>query len=418
MADNKISSSPFVAIDSQGIEQKIKFAVLDSETPETRELAGYAFVDATGSFYDIQSSSLNNLNNISHSLTELGTILTASHKAQQDVQETIEISNSFLQDLSSSLLNIVNIDNDILNINSDLSKSVVDVSSSVGYATQFTEQSFRFKRATHIYSKNFNKDNLYDSLNENIPLKIDLHSNPDLNPAAINSTYALENYISKAIEVFIQNSTNKNVYVKVSYDPSINVSSTDYTVKIQPGVIYNSESKIAHMRHKICMEEGTYEDLVGELCTSIIYNTSLNHDLSVGATFMGEAIVTSVVTNLFVIPFPENNQIISTLASEWKFTNTSGYDSFKVSGQARISEPGQKLTIYISNTQDNQKLNNQYVEITSTTPETFDLSFPGIYDPSNPPVASDNYELIVEASGSGDIGDARILFADLIKYTS
>jgi hypothetical protein len=170
------------------------------------------------------------------------------------------------------------------------------------------------------------------------------------------------------------------------------------------------------MRHKIAFSVESYSDLVGELATSIVYNTNLNHDLSIGQTFTGEAVVTSIATNYFIIPFTPAD--IKTVISEWNYSNTSGYDSMKITGQARVAKANQKLTLYVTKKPDNTKFNNQFVEITSLTPTVFDLSYPDVFDPLNPGLQSGDYELIAEVSGSGELGDARVLFADLIKYTT
>lgn len=352
----------------------------------------YFYVEATGSTYDYVSGSKNNLDLLVSDINDISSSL------------------SILTDISKSVSTISNID--VVNVLEDISSSanvmsdrVADMSSSVSLSTNYISQStqhvqqlLRLNRATNIYSKIYPESSLYDDSED--PKVISIHEDPVLNPAAPD-VISKENYISKAIEVFIQNSTNRNLFLKISYDTATNISNNDYTLKIPPGVIYSSEEKLAHIRHKIVIDE-PYEDFHGQIAASITYNTGLNNDLTIGQAFTGTSTLTSIATNVYNIIFGAHK-----LVSEWYFEGGSIYSSMKVTGQARVTIPSQGLRMYVENS-DGVTI-AEATTITSTTPSEFNILMPL--------VPSGFYELKAQALGSGIIGDAVILYADLIKYT-
>lgn len=259
----------------------------------------------------------------------------------------------------------------------------------------YVKQDVRFNRATHVYSAVFNSSSIFEE-RANI---IEVYEEPALNPH-LESVTQTEEQITKAIDVVIQNSTNKIGYLKVSYDPEATVSDADYTVKIPPGVIYNSEQKVAHMRHKLFYK--SLPGFEGEVSIAVVYNNNLNDALSTGNDPLGTTELSTLATNVYDLPF---NAEYSSVINEWVFSGQSIYNLLKVSGQARVTQAGQELHIWITTSGSETPIASSV--ITSVSPAPFILT---INNPQN-----NTYELIASASGTGDIGDARILFADLIK---
>lgn len=363
MAALTSSAGPFFAKDSNGTMQKIKVIDLPNDpSVDTDDLiAGYAYVEATGSTFEVISDSYDRLTDISSALQPL----------------------------------------------SILEQAINQITESVDNNTKYVEQLLMFNRATNVYTKIYKKEDLFNHdgiLTSSISRW--LHQDTDLNP--FYGSEEGEDYMSKAVDVVIQNSTNKNLYLKVDYNPGTEVSETNYTVKLLPGIIYNSESKIAHIRHKIIFANDASASFVGEVPVSIIYNTGLNNDLSIGETTPGENLLSSITTNYWDMDFIPN---VPYVVAEWYFDDNT-FENMRIRGQARVADVSlfQEIELYVtSDPNKNIMLENKSQHIVDETPTVFDLTFAG-------PIPSGRYELIAKLTGNGVKGDARVLFADLIRY--
>jgi hypothetical protein len=277
---------------------------------------------------------------------------------------------------------------------SSISSSASDISSSLSVNTEYTKEIYKFSRATEFFSTLITGSALSSS--------VDLFELEALNPG-VPDIANKEAFILKAIEAVIQNSTNKNVYLKIGYDELNAASPTNYSIKIPPGVIYTSESKYAHMRHKVLPETTT--GLNGEIAASIAYNTNLLPELSVGIGPLTSSVF-SLATNEFNI-----SDTTPRLVGEFAYFGGLSFTSFKVIGQGRVTSGGQELHLYVvDDSAPTVRLATQ--NITSTTPVEFEL----IVASPTPPVDGHTYSLLASGSAGITIGDVRVLFADVVKY--
>jgi hypothetical protein len=277
---------------------------------------------------------------------------------------------------------------------SSISSSASDISSSLSVNTEYTKEIYKFSRATEFFSTLITGSALSSS--------VDLFELEALNPG-VPDIANKEAFILKAIEAVIQNSTNKNVYLKIGYDELNAASPTNYSIKIPPGVIYTSESKYAHMRHKVLPETTT--GLNGEIAASIAYNTNLLPELSIGIGPLTSSVF-SLATNEFNI-----SDTTPRLVGEFAYFGGLSFTSFKVIGQGRVTSGGQELHLYVvDDSAPTVRLATQ--NITSTTPVEFEL----IVASPTPPVDGHTYSLLASGSSGITIGDVRVLFADVVKY--
>ena len=422
------SKTPFTIIDDANIEQKI--VVIPVDVSGETQIVGYAYTELTGSSYQALADISSSLSSISTPFVGISDSVTSISNSVGDISSSLAgISGSFVEvsgaiasissssgDISSSVASISSSAADISSSVSGISSSFLEVSgaiasisgsasdisssnsviaTSTGEILTYVKQDVRFNRATHVYSAVFDSSSIFDDRGGLVAVYLE----PALNPLYEDLSQT-EQQITKAIDVIIQNATNKTAYVKVSYDPTAIASDTDYTVRIPPGVIYNSEQKLAHMRHKIYYKPLT--GFEGEAAVTVVYNNNLNDSLSTGNDPIGTTELSTLATNVYDIPFnPPQGSVIN----EWSFNGSAIYNLLKITGQARVNSPGQELGIWIT-TKDNETHLNE-ISISETVPTQFTLEIP------NP--ADGTYELIASGSGLGDIGDARILFADLIK---
>lgn len=408
------SKGPFYAKDSVGTLQRVRVVDLPGATPATNDIAGYAFVEATGSTYDYITGSYEELQQIKNnaSLIDLN-VTSIDNKLSQltTIDSTLDSLNDNISDISTSL--------------GPITVAIGHATASIDANTTYVEQMLKFQRGTNVFYKRFSEEDLFDlSVTSSDPSEVPppneytLHMLGELNPAV--SSTDRENYMSKAVQVIIQNSTNKNLYLSVSYNPAAPLSKNIYTVKIPPGVIYDSESQIAHIRHKIKFADDAYINppFVGEVATSIVYNESINPNLMIGQTGFGIPYVSSVATNYYNMEFAGGGVSQKYVVAEWYFesgSTTSSFNGMTVSGQARVSYPlapkNQTLKLYVTQAGNNTAYANLTASINSDIPTPFSLDYTSA--PTYP--TTGRYELIAELSGSGDIGDARVLWADLIR---
>lgn len=335
--------------------------------------------------------------------------LTASNENLISISSSIDLTNNLLEDISSSNSQIYNTANNsysqLTNINNSigvltgssnttynyLTSSINTISTNLSQSTAYVKQLASYNRATTVRST------ILDLVT--VAAKKDLAAVEDLIPGG---TVNAEEYLRACVDVLIQNSTNKNCYVKVSHLPEATVAENDYTIKLPPGVIYNSDSQIANMRHVVYVPNTAD---VGEVSAMLTYNTTLLTDTAY-PPLVGQNTIYSLAVNFY--DFYDTAEVA--VVNEWHYANQEIFNKFTITGQARVSSGGQKFNVYIRPSGSLTATGS--VEINQTTPQDFNIV---VYAPLD-----GNYQFIVDATEGGlnNRGDGRILFADVLIQSS
>jgi hypothetical protein len=266
-----------------------------------------------------------------------------------------------------------------------------EITSSLSQSVNYIKQLASYSRATAVTSQIFNRDNI-SGIREDLA-ETDLIPGYSVNPS--NN----ENYLRACVDVLIQNSTDKNCYVKVTHTPGgeAQLSETDYTIKLPPGVMYNSDSKIANMRHSIYVPNNASR---GEVSAMMTYNTTLLTDPAY-PPLSGPNTVYSLAVNYYDFQ-PDSLNV----PNEFYFSGEELYNRIVIYGQGRINTEGQEFQVYV--TKDNNGIPTGSSIIDTTTPTAFSIV---IQNPQN-----GNYEFVVDSrqGGLNNRGDGRVLFADVL----
>jgi hypothetical protein len=433
MAENR---DPFFVIDDAQVSQSLLVVKRGSGSDERvlpyslAELVSSSvtindFGYLTSSINDISSSlaNISSSTDISSSLEQIYSQLTASYNyatASYDhltassgylssISSSISSSNDLLTDISSSevvIYNTLTASHDQLTASNVtlvalsqsadrtynyLTAALEQITSSISQSTNYLKEINAYCRATHVSSSIFSGSELQglDLAQTNLI--------PDLNYN--------EQYLRACVDVLIQNSTNKDCYIKISHLPEASVSHTDYTIKLPPGVIYNSEAQIASMRHVIYVtgsEDILTSGMYGEVSAMLTYNSALRSDVS-----LPNLIYPNTIKSLAVNAY--NFQNSKVVLNEWTYapqgTSPAVYDKMVIVGQARISVAGEELTL----TLESGSFIAASASITNTEPQTF------IMETSSCPAG--RYEFIAHGTDLFAYGNGRVLFADLLITT-
>ena len=339
--------------------------------------ASYSYVTAS---YDELTSSNENLVNITNQLTAAYDQLTASNEYLYSISGSVSSSNVLLGDLSSSADTTYNY----------LTGSINTITASLSQSSFYIKQLAAYGRATAVRSEIFTL--------EEAAAKIDLATRDELIPGGVGNA---EEYLRACVDVLIQNSTDKHCYVKISHLPGATVAANDYTIKLPPGVIYNSDSQIASMRHVLYVSESAD---IGEVSAMLTYNTTLLTDPAY-PPLVGPNTIYSLAVNFY------DFYDAKTVVNEWRYESQDIFNIFTVTGQARVNDgPSQTFDIYITPANSSERTGS--VTINSSTAQDFSIEV------CNPP--DGNYELIIDSQGGGleARGDGRILFADVLIQSS
>lgn len=442
MANNR---DPFFVIDDSGSNQNIHIVVRDFGNGD--RIVPYSFVELTASTVTVKdfgylTSSVNDISRslantssnvvVSSSLDRIYNQLTASYGYTTASYNQLTTSNGYLSSISSSVnaskllltdisgsdsliyntatasynqltasYNQLTASNTTLtNINTGVNALTSSADATYGYLTaslntitaslsqsvSYLKEINAYSRATHVSSSIFTGSQLQS---------LDLAQTVLIPDLAYN-----EQYLRACVDVLIQNSTNKNCYIKVSHLPGASVSPTNYTIKLPPGVIYNSDSQIASMRHVIYVTNSV--DMYGEVSAMMTYNSALRTDAS-----LPDLIYPNAIKSLAVNAYNFYND--PSVLNEWHFEpqgTSPVYNKMVIIGQARVSLAGEEILLSIQS----GLTTIASTTITSTEPVNF------ILESSSCPAG--NYEFVVEGNDLYAYGNGRVLFADLLITTS
>ena len=440
------NKDPFFVIDDSGSLQNL--LVVKRTTPDGERILPYSlaelvsssvtvnnFGDLTSSINDISKSlaSISSSASVSGSLEQIYNRLTASYNIQSSSYNQLTASNSYLSSVSASLssskvflgdisssnalvyskisssydtlsssndhlsassLTLTEINTGINNLTSSadttykyLTSSINTITASLSQSNVYVRQLTAYNRATHVRSTVIGIGEVSATNG------LDLIRKDALVPGG--ATF-IDEYQPVCIDVLIQNSTNKNCYIKIDWQPNGVSSPSDYTIKIPPGVIYNSEARTGNMRHIVYVTGSA----TGEVSAMMTYNTTLLTDPNYPPLYGPDNTIYNLTTNLY--DFYNEKRVVN----EWNFQSQDLYNKFTIVGQARVNTVGQFFDIYVTPSGSQEKTGS--VTINSTTPQDFTIE---ILSPSN-----GYYELICDSqnNGLGDKGDGRILFADVL----
>lgn len=209
------SISPFTAVDSAKITQKIK--VVETGTEENPLIAGYSYIEATGSTFDYISSSLNRLNDISSSLSNINDLTITADLGNLD--DTINNSLEKLQHISSSTIKIEDNTSSSVKYLIDLSSSVLNnnlaqISSLQNINNTITSIKEHIKDIpTKIYKKRISDDASYSS---KIPLIVWENN--------LSGTFRIceQNFDRKYVTIY--NDSNYDLFISVANDDNPQIS--------------------------------------------------------------------------------------------------------------------------------------------------------------------------------------------------
>jgi hypothetical protein len=328
---------------------------------------------ATASFsasYDILTASY-------HTATASYSQLTASHDYITGSHEQLTQSNTNLVNISSSIEQTYNY----------LTSSLETITSNITQSVAYLKQISSYARATLVSSSIFSIEQIGEGLDLATTALIPNLIEPNL----------VEQYLNSCVDVLIQNNTDKKCYIKIIHDAGASVSPTDYTIVLPPGVIYNSESQLASMRHVIYVTSSAGTG--SEVSAMMTYNTKLLDD-----PLFPELVLPNTIKSLAVnfYNIPDANPVV---VNEWSYSPASNNTKLVIVGQARItSSPSEQVRLYV--TKDNAQVGTD-VTITSVTPELFRI------DVDN--AEAGHYEFMADSVGGFlATGNARVLFADLL----
>jgi hypothetical protein len=355
---------------------------------------------ATGS-YDQLTASNEYLSSISGTLSSSYLLLSDISSSDALIYNTATASYDQLtasyNELTASNLTLININDGINTLTSSadvtynyLTSSIDTITASLSQSTNYIRQLASYARATAVRSTILDLPT--------VQATIDLATRDELIPGGVGNA---EEYLRACVDVLIQNSTNKHCYVKISHLPEATVAADDYTIKLPPGVIYNSDSQLASMRHVVYVSESAD---VGEVSAMLTYNTTLLTDAAY-PPLVGPNTIYSLAVNLY--DFYDSR----TVANEWRYESQDIYNKFTITGQARVNEgPSQYFDIYITPAGSSERTGS--VTIDSSTAQDFSIE---VCNPAN-----GNYELIIDCTAGGldKRGDGRILFADVLIQSS
>jgi hypothetical protein len=370
---NDISSSLASISSNTGVSSSLEQIYGQLTASYNYATASYDHLTASSGYLSSISSSISSSNDlltdISSSEVVIYNTLTASH-------DQLTASNVTLTALSQSADRTYNY----------LTAALEQITSSISESTNYLKEINAYCRATHVSSSIFSGSELQglDLAQTNLI--------PDLNYN--------EQYLRACVDVLIQNSTNKNCYIKVSHLPNASISPTDYTIKLPPGVIYNSEAQIASMRHAIYVTGS--EDMYGEVSAMMTYNSALRSDASLPNLIYPNTIK-SLAVNAY--NFYNSKVVLNEYTYAPQGTSPAVYDKMVIVGQARVSEVGEKITLSL----ESGSFIAASASITSTEPQTF------IMESSSCPAG--RYEFIAHGTDLFAYGNGRVLFADLLITT-
>jgi len=319
--------------------------------------------------------------------------LTASSQYLSSISESVSSSNVILTASSTTLVSI-NTGINTLTSSADttykyLTASINTITASLSQSSFYIKQLAAYGRATAVRSTILGLPAVQATK--------DLATVSELIPGGVGNA---EEYLRACVDVLIQNSTNKHCYVKISHLPGATVAANDYTIKLPPGVIYNSDSQIASMRHVLYVSESAD---IGEVSAMLTYNTTLLTDPAY-PPLVGPNTIYSLAVNFY--DFYDSR----TVANEWRYESQDIFNKFTITGQARVNNLGDFFLVYV--TPAGSSLATGSVTITSSSAQDFSIEI------CNPP--DGNYELIVDSTEGGleARGDGRILFADVLIQSS
>jgi hypothetical protein len=342
--------------------------------------ASYGYATAS---YNQLTASNQYLSSISGSISSSNILLSDISSSDTLVYSTLTASYDKLSgsydELTASNLTLININDGINTLTASLSQS-----------TNYVRQLASYARATSVRSTILDLPT--------VKATKDLATVPELIPGGVGNA---EEYLRACVDVLIQNSTDKHCYVKISHLPEATVNTSSYTIKLPPGVIYNSDSQRASMRHVVYVSESAN---IGEVSAMLTYNTTLLTDPAY-SPLVGPNTIYSLAVNFY--DFYDSR----TVANEWRYDSQDIYNKFTVTGQARVNEgPSQYFDIYITPAGSSERTGS--VTINSSTAQDFSIE---VCNPAN-----GNYELIIDCTAGGldKRGDGRILFADVLIQSS
>jgi len=109
----------------------------------------------------------------------------------------------------------------------------------------------------------------------------------------------------------------------------------------------------------------------------------------------------TLVNNYYQIPLQ-----VYTIVSEFYFDAIT-YSKITISGQAQVTTSGQQLNLYLIKDNNIGSILASSSNILATSPTDFTVVLNSATD--------GNYQLLAYASNIGDVGDAKINYANLVK---